>query len=395
MSNWKSRIVGEGTVSSIDLLANPHNPRIHPKRQQDALKAALSEIGWIQRVIVNKTTGHVVDGHARASLAIQNGEQDVPVLYVELSEAEEKLALATLDPIGAMAATDQQMLDDLIADCQTGEEALQELLSEMHTDLAPEGGQTEDDAVPEVPEKPVTKRGSIFQLGEHRLMCGDSTSQEDVAALTDGQKADMCFTDPPYGVDYEGGHHSLTGQKPREKLAGDDTPELYPKVTPIIAQFVDGPCYMWFAATKGRCVIEAVEAVGQLHAMLIWNKTNATYAAMNAQYKNRHEPCLYWKPNGSTLRWDGPTTECTVWDIKRDAQNCYHPTQKPLSLMKWVLLNYTNEGDTILDPFMGSGTTGVACVQTGRNFIGIEIDPDYFAIAERRIKEAQMQPRLI
>ena len=110
---WKSRIVGEGTAKSTDLLANPFNWRIHPKPQQDALQAALTEIGWVQRIVVNKRTGHVVDGHARAKLAISNGEQDVPVIYVDLSEDEEKLVLATLDPICAMAATDQQMIDDL------------------------------------------------------------------------------------------------------------------------------------------------------------------------------------------------------------------------------------------------------------------------------------------
>ena len=118
-------------VKSSDLLANPHNWRIHPQKQQEALKSSLSEIGWIQRIIVNKRTGHVVDGHARAELAISSGEQDVPVLYVDLSEDQEKLALATLDPISAMAATDKQQLGELIADINTGEEALQEMLAEL------------------------------------------------------------------------------------------------------------------------------------------------------------------------------------------------------------------------------------------------------------------------
>jgi ParB-like chromosome segregation protein Spo0J len=130
--NWRNRIVGEAVVPSAELLANPNNWRVHPKQQKEALKGVLAEIGWVQRIIVNQRTGHVVDGHARAELAISNGEQDVPVLYVDLSEDEERLVLATLDPIGAMAATDQQKLDELIAEVNTGEEALQEMLSDMH-----------------------------------------------------------------------------------------------------------------------------------------------------------------------------------------------------------------------------------------------------------------------
>ena len=129
--SWKNCIVGEGMVKSSDLLANPHNWRIHPQKQQEALKSSLSEIGWIQRIIVNRRTGHVVDGHARAEQVISAGEQEVPVIYVDLSEEQEKLALAVLDPISAMATADKQMFTELIEDVNTGEAALMELLSEM------------------------------------------------------------------------------------------------------------------------------------------------------------------------------------------------------------------------------------------------------------------------
>ena len=384
---WQNRIVGEGTEAPDQLLANPNNWRIHPKHQQEALQGALREIGWIQRVIVNKRTGHVVDGHARVAIAISEGEQEVPVLYVDLSEEEEKLALATLDPIAAMAATDQEMLDGILRELKVEDEGLAKMVDELRSEPIAKG-QTDEDAVPEVTEEPKSKRGEVYELGRHRLMCGDSTSEEDVGRLMDGQKADMCFTDPPYGVDYEGGHfHSgdVNIKRERESLAADDSPAIYAKVLPVAVQYVDGPCYTWFADIKGAAVLAAVEAVGQLHAMIIWNKTNATYAAMNAQYKNRHEPCLYWKPKGSTLRWAGPTTECTVWDIKRDPKNEYHPTQKPTALAERAIGNHAAE--SVLDLFLGSGSTLIACEKLNRTCYGMEIDEHYCDVIRKRWAE--------
>lgn len=128
---WTNRIVGSGDEAPDQLLANPLNYRTHPVRQQDALAGSLNEIGWIQQVIVNKTTGHLIDGHARVMLAMRQDEPTVPVLYVELTEAEERLALATLDPIGAMAGVATDKLDELLRDVQTGEAGLQAMIDEM------------------------------------------------------------------------------------------------------------------------------------------------------------------------------------------------------------------------------------------------------------------------
>lgn len=132
--NWQNRIIGEGEESPDQLLANPMNFRIHPKFQQDALSGVLNEIGWIQRVIVNQTTGHVIDGHLRAQLAISRGETSIPVLYVSLTEQEEKLALATIDPISAMAATDKAQLDALLKQVTSGDAAVMQMLSELAAD---------------------------------------------------------------------------------------------------------------------------------------------------------------------------------------------------------------------------------------------------------------------
>lgn len=134
METLRSRIVGEADVDPSDLLANPLNWRTHPKSQVDALEGLLKDVGWVQRVIVNQRTGHVVDGHARVELALRRSEPSVPVLYVDLSEREEALVLATLDPIGGLAGVDAARLDELLRDVSTGEAALQELLSKIATD---------------------------------------------------------------------------------------------------------------------------------------------------------------------------------------------------------------------------------------------------------------------
>ena len=216
------------------------------------------------------------------------------------------------------------------------------------------------------------QRGDIWQCGRHRVMCGDSTSTGDIAQLMDGTKADILFTDPPYGVGYEGGQFNPN----RERLAGDDTTALYAEFLPVVLPFVDGPCYMWFAGSKARDVYNAVfDNHCEVHALLIWHKTNATYAAMNAQYKQRHEPCLYFKPKGSTLRWCGPTDERTVWELPRDPRNIYHPTQKPVSLSIRALGNHDIQ--IVLDCFSGSGSTLIGAERVGCIAYVNELSPQY------------------
>jgi DNA modification methylase len=243
-----------------------------------------------------------------------------------------------------------------------------------------------EDEVPEPPAEPITKAGDLWILGEHRVLCGDSTKANDVARLMNGVKADIMFTDPPYGVNYEGGHfHSgdVNIKRKREKLSADSTTQIYNDFLPIALSVVDGPCYMWFAGSKARDVYNAVhDNECEIHALIIWHKTNATYAAMNAQYKQRHEPCLYFKPRGSTLRWCGETTEATVWNQDRDGINEFHPTQKPVALAAKALKNH--EAATVLDMFCGSGSTLIAAEQLGRKCYGMEISPAYCDVIVQR-----------
>jgi len=193
---WENRIVSSGTEDPEQLLANPLNFRRHPAHQKKAMTGVLSEIGWIQDVIVNKVTGHIIDGHLRVELAMQRSEK-VPVKYVELSEHEEKIALASIDPIGALAEQDQAMLDDLIEDIGTVEnDDLSAFLDSMLSDgpdmdEAEEEGLIDDDECPDAPAESVIKPGDVFILGDHRVICGDSTNMDDIDKLMAGEQADI------------------------------------------------------------------------------------------------------------------------------------------------------------------------------------------------------------
>ena len=194
-----------------------------------------------------------------------------------------------------------------------------------------------------------------------------------MARVMDNTKAEMMFTDPPYGVDYDGG---LFNAQKRKKLRNDDSVNIFTAFLPIAVSVVDGPCYMWFGESKAKDIYIALdENHCDIHAQIIWHKTNATYAALNRQYKQRHEPCLYFKPKGSTLRWCGPTTESTVWNQDRDAINDLHPTQKPVALPAKAIANH--DATTVLDLFAGSGTTLIAAEQLSRRCYAIEIEPSY------------------
>ncbi len=199
---WRSRIVGSGTEAPDQLLANPANFRVHPKAQQEALAGVLDQVGWVQNVLVNQRTGHVVDGHLRVALAISRGEPSVPVLYVDLSPDEERLVLASLDPLAAMATADEAKLRELLAEVSVDSEALAAMLAAL-APAEPKDGLTDPDDVPEPPDEATTQPGDLWLLGDHRLLCGDAGSEADLDRLLHGVTVDLFLTDPPYNVKVE------------------------------------------------------------------------------------------------------------------------------------------------------------------------------------------------
>ena len=199
---WRSRITGSGEEALDQLLAHPSNWRTHPKAQREALREVLGTVGYVAQVIVNQRTGHLVDGHLRVEEALSHGQPTIPVVYVDLSEDEERLVLASLDPLAAMATTDEAKLRELLAEVSVGSEALAAMLAAL-APAEPKGGLTDPDDAPEPPDEAITRPGDLWLLGDHRLLCGDAGSEADLDRLLDGVTVDLLLTDPPYNVKVE------------------------------------------------------------------------------------------------------------------------------------------------------------------------------------------------
>lgn len=372
---WQSRIVGHGEEDPSQLLANPANWRIHPKAQQDALAGLLDQVGWVQDVIVNQRTDHVVDGHLRVSLAISRQEPTVPVVYVDLSEDEERLVLASIDPLAAMAVMDKDALGELLASVEAGDAALAAMLAGLGATETVGEGLTDADEIPEEVE-PRAKRGDVWLLGEHRVMCGDSTSTEDVARLMNGERAAMVFTDPPWNVDYTG------GTKVREALANDNIESGWAEwLTDALRSCVtvqDAPAYVFFGLMRAGDTQMGIEAAGwRIVQTLVWVKQHAQFGNFRAHYKYQHEPLYYCSTGAKFPVWLGPNNEVSVWQHDRAAKNEYHPTQKPVDVAAHGLKNSSAQGALVYDPFLGSGTTLIAAEQLERRCYGLEIEPKY------------------
>ena len=388
-------------IPTEKLIPYARNAKKHDAAQVSKLAGSIREFGFNNPVLIDKDNG-IIAGHGRVMAAQKLELKEVPCIRLgHLTDTQRRayiLADNRLAEIGG--GWDQEILKLELADLGDldfdldsigfGSEDLAGLDMEDEPEKSDADAEPQIDKADELRAKWGVEPGQLWELGEHRLLCGDSTIPEHVAKLMAGEKAEMMFTDPPYGVSYEGGHfHSgdVKIKRKREKLADDDSAAIYPAFLPVALSVVDGPCYMWFADSKVRDVYNAVYDAGcELHALIIWHKTNATYAAMNAQYKQRHEPCLYFKPRGSTLRWCGASTEATVWNQDRDGINEFHPTQKPIALAAKAIGNH--EAKIIFDAFNGSGSTLMACEQLGRKCRAIEISPAYVAVAIERWADA-------
>lgn len=378
---------------TVDKLKNwDRNPRSIKGERFEELKTRLKRQGQIKPLLVTQD-GTVIGGNMRLRAMKDLGITEVWVSVTDATTDKEIFDLALTDN-EEFGYYEKEQVAELAMELgldpielksyalSLGEPTTLDLVVD---ELGPEVETVEDEAPEVSDEPPVSKLGEIYQLGRHRVMCGDSTEFDQVDTLLQGNRAEMCFTDPPYGVNYEGGHfHSgdVNIKRKREKLAQDDSTQIYSDVVPVIAKYTDGPVYTFYAGTKPTDLYIAVEAVGEIHALLIWHKTNATYAAMNAQYKQRHEPFLYWKPKGSTLRWCGATTEATIWELTKDGRNDMHPTQKPVHLAAKAIQNHNAK--TVLDLFLGSGSTLIACEQTDRTCYGMELDPKYVDVIRKR-----------
>jgi DNA modification methylase len=362
-----------------------YNPRKITDEAMGRLTKSLAEFGNIQPITWNVRTGNVVGGHQRLKVYKAMGKTEVDVWAVDLDEQKEKAANIALNKLSG--EFDMPMLKDILEEIDTGDLDMEitgfgmDEIALMMEDAHPE---VTEDEVPEVPVDAITKPGDLWILGEHRVLCGDSTSEADVSRLMNGEKADMVFTDPPYGVNYDGGHAT---DKRREKLKNDNSTLIYDDSVPNMFRHSkdEAALYLWFAATKSLQVLQVLQANNYvIRSWLIWNKNQAQFGAIGAQYKQKHEPCLYCFKKGQSPYWNGPNNEVSVWDEKRSRINEFHPTQKPVELSARALANSCPASGLVLDLFLGSGATLIGAEQTKRKCYGMEISPNYCDVIVKR-----------
>jgi DNA modification methylase len=418
---WRNRIVGHADVSPTELVPNPRNWRTHPADQQRALSGALADVGWVAEVLVNRTTGHVVDGHLRVELALERSEPSIPVTYVELSEAEERLVLATLDPLTAMADAEAAALADLLAGLDPGDEDLRALLDDLareHGIDALRTGLADPDEVPQLPIEPYVKRGELYRLGDHRILCGDATDPADVARLLDGAEPRLLATDPPYGVSLDPtwrdgvynelgpaerpylqldpndataapvGRHGRTVGHRNTTLSGDTRID-WSEAFELVPSLTVG--YVWHAGVHAAAVAAGLERIGfEIVSQVIWDK--GLFAIGRSWYHWGHEPCWVVRRHDARVPFLGERNQSTVWRAPSpkmimagsEEEKLDHPTQKPVVLFETPIRNHTRPGDPVYDPFSGSGTAIVAAEALGRRALAMEIDPRYVQVAIQR-----------
>jgi len=370
------------TIAVADLSLDPSNVRKHSRRNLDAIKASLRKFGQ-QKPIVVDAKGIVLAGNGTLTAAQELGWTEIQIVRTELAGVEATAFAIADNRTAELAEWDEDGLANVLQSLKV-EDA--DLLAATGYDAAEVDKMSKvevtEDEVPEPPDEPITKLGDLWILGEHRVLCGDSTKREDVARVMGGDFAQLVVTDPPYGVDYQGGVFSK-----RDKLDGDETADLYGPILKLAYEFSDAKAavYLWHSDGKAVDVFAALDAAKYVRRItIIWNKNIAQFGALSAQYKQKHEPCHYLFKKGQSPRWFGPTNETTVWDIDRNRTNEHHPTEKPIGIMARPIQNSSEAADIILDLFLGSGTTLIAAEQLGRKCYGMEISPAYCDVIVQR-----------
>ena len=389
----RDRVVELVRIRAGELQAHPSNWRRHPDRQRAALSALLRDIGYADALLARRDGDRLVliDGHLRQSL---DPDQVVPVLVLDVSAAEADTLLATLDPLAALAHPDPDALAALLQGVHTSSRAVQDLLEDLArgAGLPPRSVVGDPDAVPAPPAVPRTTPGDLWILGEHRLLCADATDPTSIPRVMAGNRADVLWTDPPYGVGYEGKTADAL------RIAGDTASGLEGLLRAAFghaaAALVPGArVYVAHPAGAQQSVfLRAFEDRGwRLHQTLVWVKDRMVLG--HADYHYQHEPIAFgyapgpgrWGRGGQG--WYGGNAQSSVLDIPRPAASREHPTMKPVELIRRCLANSSRPGDIVVDPFCGSGSTVVACEIMGRRGYAVEIDPRYCDVALQRFED--------
>jgi DNA modification methylase len=345
------------------------------------LSASIREFGFTNPVLIDEAK-NLIAGHGRVMAARKLGLKSVPAILVTGLDERKRRALVIADNKLAMNATwDEDVLKNELQDLAGdfgelmgfSEEELEAMLQEA-TQI--EDGLTDEDAVPELAAEPVTVLGDVWLLGKHRLMCGDSTSIDAVDKLMDGGKADMVFTDPPYGVEYQS--NMRTKSEKFDVLANDDQ---FLDIAPIIEMFSSGWCFVWTSWKVQNKWIDLFSGFGYPTNIVIWHKPGGGIGDLKKTFLSDYEVALVWH-RGAEL--------CgkrigSVWTINKDGASTYvHPTQKPVALSEEALDKTTKQGALVLDLFGGSGSTLIGCEKTNRQARLMELDPKYCDVIVKR-----------
>lgn len=371
-----------------DIKPSPRNVRLHSERQIDQIRQSLRDYGWTTPVLVDED-GQLIAGHGRLEAAKREGIAEVPVAVAAGWTEAQRRAYALADNKIALNST----WDEAALGIELGE------LSGLGVDLgtlgfdpievaalSPTGehtGLTDPEDAPEPPADPISLRGDLWALGKHRLLCGNSTSPDDVKRVLGDVAPHLMVTDPPYGVKYDAAWRERSGlngpDAAKGKVSNDDCADW----TESWNLFPGDVAYVWCASLFSDTVIQSLERAEFIRrSQIIWDKTRLIIS--RGHYHWQHEPCWYTVRKGRSGHWSGDRKQTTVWAIPHQKSETGHSTQKPVECMKRPIENNSSPGQAVYEPFSGSGTTIIAAEMTGRYCHAIEIDPAYVDVAVRR-----------
>lgn len=380
------------TLPVEKLVPAEYNPRKDLKPgdpEYEKLKRSITEFGYVEPVIWNRTTGRVVGGHQRLKVLIDTGVNEVECVVVEMSEEKEKALNVALNKISG--DWDKEKLSLLIADLQgadfdvslTGFDAPE--LDALFKDAQREGVHDDDfDVDAALKEPAITKAGDLWLLGKHRLICGDSTKKDVFDLLMDGRQANLVVTDPPYNVNYEGSAGKIKNDNMTDSAFYDFLLASFQNMEACMAS--DASIYVFHADTEGLNFRRAFSDAGfYLSGTCIWKKQSLVLG--RSPYQWRHEPILFgWKKKGKH-EWYADRKQTTIWEFDKPKNNPDHPTMKPVELLAYPILNSSMANCIVLDPFGGSGSTLIACEQTDRTCFMIELDEKFCDVIVKRYIE--------
>ena len=371
------------------LIPAGYNPRkdLQPgDPEYEKLKRSMEEFGYVEPIIWNKNTGNVVGGHQRLKILVANGASQIDCVVVELDEEKEKALNIALNKVSGDWDKDKLVL--LISDLQaedfdvtmTGFDLAE--IDGLFKDLLQDGVRDDDfDVEGELQKPAITQVGDLWLLGNHRLVCGDSTCADTFKLLMDGKVANLVITDPPYNVNYEG----TAGKIKNDNMADEKFYQFLLDAFTLTEEAMakDASIYVFHADTEGLNFRKAFSDAGfYLSGTCIWKKQSLVLG--RSPYQWQHEPILFgWKKKGKHA-WYADRKQSTIWEFDRPRKNNDHPTMKPVPLVAYPILNSSLTGCIVLDPFGGSGSTLIACEQTDRVCYTVELDEKFCDVIVKR-----------